>query len=340
MKYKKVLMLLAVTVALSGTLSACSFGGDDAGDQVVVETTPTPEVTEAPDPTPTTAPADAQNTTYKSKDKSVSVTVPDATWANKTDGDDMISFESPEQGKLLILHGAGDEAMSVAVIPTTPDTAVALEQASDLEQGTDFVIHDYTSTDINEIGVYSYTVEYLNDKSEYAYVVNKYFANDNEFYSITGSVKSKDDKVLKKVKKSVESFTITGDSSLKSAASGSSDSKSTDAQGTDGQAADNQTSDTQGTAEQGGADSSTDSSAGSSNGGYSEDALSDTNQTRTLYRNSDGHAFVVYADGNGNWVDDSGNTYDFVNDEDVYDQDGVDYYYHGEAADVYYMPVE
>lgn len=340
MKYKKVLMLLAVTVALSGTLSACSFGGDDAGDQVVVETTPTPEVTEAPDPTPTTAPADAQNTTYKSKDKSVSVTVPDATWANKTDGDDMISFESPEQGKLLILHGAGDEAMSVAVIPTTPDTAVALEQASDLEQGTDFVIHDYTSTDINGIGVYSYTVEYLNDKSEYAYVVNKYFANDNEFYSITGSVKSKDDKVLKKVKKSVESFTITGDSSLKSAASGSSDSKSTDAQGTDGQAADNQTSDTQGTAEQGGADSSTDSSAGSSNGGYSEDALSDTNQTRTLYRNSDGHAFVVYADGNGNWVDDSGNTYDFVNDEDVYDQDGVDYYYHGEAADVYYMPVE
>lgn len=341
MKNKKVLMLLAVTVALSGALSACSFGGDDAADQVVVETTPTPEVTKAPDPTPTTAPADAQNTTYKSKDKSVSITVPDATWANKTDGDDMISFESPEQGKLLILHGAGDEAMSVAVIPTTPDTAVALEQASDLEQGTDFVIHDYTSTDINGIGVYSYTVEYLNNKSEYAYVVNKYFANDNEFYSITGSVKSKDDKVLKKVKKSVESFTITGDSSLKSAAAGSSDSSNKDTQNTNGQTtddqtADSQTSDSQGTTDQ----SSSGGSSGSSKGGYSEEALSDTNQTRTLYRNTDGSSFVVHADGNGNWVDDYGNTYDFVNSEDVYDQDGVDYYYHGEAADVYYMPVE
>ena len=26
--------------------------------------------------------------------------------------------------------------------------------------------------------------------------------------------------------------------------------------------------------------------------------------------------------------------------EDVYDQNDVDYYWHGEGADVYYMPVE
>ena len=45
-------------------------------------------------------------------------------------------------------------------------------------------------------------------------------------------------------------------------------------------------------------------------------------------------------DGNGNWVDRDGNTYRFVNNEDVYDQNDVDYYWHGEGADVYYMPVE
>ena len=36
--------------------------------------------------------------------------------------------------------------------------------------------------------------------------------------------------------------------------------------------------------------------------------------------------------------DDDGNTYDFANGEDVYDENGVDYYYHGEPAYVRYMP--
>ena len=37
-------------------------------------------------------------------------------------------------------------------------------------------------------------------------------------------------------------------------------------------------------------------------------------------------------------TDDDGNTYDFANGEDVYDENGVDYYYHGEPAYVRYMP--
>ena len=75
-------------------------------------------------------------------------------------------------------------------------------------------------------------------------------------------------------------------------------------------------------------------------GGFTQEQLTDTNQTRTIYRNSDGHPLVITPDGNGNWVDFDGNTYRFVNNEDVYDQNDVDYYWHGEGADVYYMPVE
>lgn len=329
MKNKKILVLLAMTVVLSSAMTACSFGGGEP-DQVVV--TPTPEPTKAPDPTPTPAPADGQSTTYNSKNKEVSITLPDATWAPKTDSDDMISFESPNQGKILILHGEGDEDMSVAVPPSTPDTAVALEQAADLEQGTDFVIHDYTSSDVNGIGVYSYTVEYLNNKGGYAYVVNKYFANDGEFYSVAASVKEKNEKLLKKAKKAVNSFKIAGDSSLKGAAGGN--DASSDGQSTaDGQS----TSDGQNTSDAQGTD---DGSGSSSAGNISDASLSDTSQTRTIYNNDDGSPLVIYADSNGGWSDEYGNTYEFVNDEDVYDQDGVDYYYHGEAADVYYMPVE
>ena len=68
--------------------------------------TPAPEVTKAPTATPTIAP-NVQDTTYTSADKSVSINLPDATWANKTDEADTISFESPDNGNILILQRPG-----------------------------------------------------------------------------------------------------------------------------------------------------------------------------------------------------------------------------------------
>ena len=69
-----------------------------------------------------------------------------------------------------------------------------------------------------------------------------------------------------------------------------------------------------------------------------EPVLIEEYQTRTIYRNSDGYPLVIYPNGDGTWCDDDGNTYDFANGEDVYDENGVDYYYHGEPAYVRYMP--
>ena len=64
MKNKKILLLVAMTAALSFSMTACSFGGGD--EEVVVTPTPepAPEPTEAPEPTPTIAP-NIQDTTYK-----------------------------------------------------------------------------------------------------------------------------------------------------------------------------------------------------------------------------------------------------------------------------------
>lgn len=381
MKNKKILMLLAMTVVLSGTMTACSFGGGDSEDQVVIQNTPTPEPTKKPKVTPTVAPADIQNTTYTSKNKAVSIKLPDATWSNKSDSDDMLSFESPEQGKLLILHGSGDEDMSVAVVPNTQDTASALEQADNLVEGTDFEIQDYKSSDANGVSVYSYTVHYLNDKSQYDYVVNKYITdNASEFYSVAGSVKSQDS--LAKIKSAVDSFKISGDSVLKAgtagtaasgttskdgAAAGGTTTGSTASDGTSSGGASSNGGTSDGSYSGGSSDessydggsydgSSSDSSEsyddgsydyddGSSNGYYADgtpvgtdDPDYDTDQTRTIYRNSDGYPLVIYPNGDGTWCDDDGNTYSFVTGEDVYDENGVDYYYHGEPAYVRYMP--
>ena len=332
MKNKKILVLMAMMVTLSGTLTACGLFGDKdkKEEQIIVETTPTPIPTATPEPTPTIAP-DVQNTTYTSADKTVSIQLPDATWANKTDQTDIVSFESPEQGKILILHGTGDDMASV-LIPTSQDTAEAMEQAADMTAGTDFEIQNFTNAQSGSMQVYSYTVKYLNtDKSGgVAYSVNKYYSDDTQYYSVVGTVTG-DDTVLANVQKSVDSFQILG-----TAAAG------TDTAGTAGTGdAAAGTDSGSGTSDSGAEAGGTGSSAGGvdldANGNLSDAALSDTSQTRTIYRNSDGQALVVMADGNGGWIDYDGRPYTFSGESDVYDEDGVDYYYHGEAADVYYM---
>lgn len=361
MKNKKLLAVLAVTISASVFMAGCGFGEDEPEAQKVVSVTPAPEVTKAPTATPTIAP-NVQDTTYTSADKSVSINLPDATWANKTDEADTISFESPDNGNILILHGQGEETMAATVIPSTQDMAVSLDQADgDKVQGTDFEIQDYKAEDVNGIGVYSYVTKMLNtEKSDGAlYVVHKVFANASEYYSIEASVKKEE--ALASVKSAVDSFKILGNSSLKEAAPGTAapagnaenkDAAGADAAGNDAAANTGNTADT-GAADTGNTDAGTadtgsvseeggeTSSEGTTNSaGFTDEQLSNTDETRTIYRNSDGKPLVIQPDGNGNWVDFDGNTYSFANDQDVYTEDGTSYYWHGEAADVYYMPVQ
>lgn len=361
MKNKKLLAVLALTVTASVFMAGCGFGGDEPEEQKVVSVTSAPEVTKAPTATPTIAP-NVQNTTYTSADKSVSINLPDATWANKTDESDTISFESPENGNILILHGQGEETMAATVIPSTQDMAVSLEQADgDKVQGTDFEIQDYKAEDVNGIGVYSYVTKMINtEKSDGAlYVIHKVFANAGEYYTIEASVKN--EAALASVKSAVDSFKILGNSTLKEAAPGTAQAAGAST-GTDGAgtaAADNTAGTDAPAAENGGTDTAAGTDAGTSDaagtdtgsaestssgttssGGFTEEQLSNTDATRTIYRNSDGHPIVIQPDGNGSWMDFDGNTYNFANDEDVYAEDGTDYYWHGEAADVYYMPVQ
>ena len=363
MKNKKLLAMTAMVITASVLMSACSFGGNDKKeDTPAVAVTPTAEPTATPAPTiePTIAP-NVQSTTYTSADKSIAINLPDATWANKTDETDMVSFESPNVGNILILHGQGEDTMASTVIPSTQDMAVSLDQADgDKVNGTDFEIQDYTSNDVNGIGVYSYTTKMLNtDKSGGdLYVVHKVFANDTEYYNIEASVKSED--ALDSIKAAVASFQILGDSSLKEAApkqaaapaadnssadnaadnsgaAASDNAGNTDASAsTDGTTADGSSNDASQAADNGTA--STDTSTNS--GGFTDEQLSNTDETRTIYRNSDGHPLVIQPDGNGNWVDFDSNTYSFADEQDAYDADGNSYYWHGEAADVYYMPVQ
>ena len=250
--------------------------------------------------------------------------------------------------------------MAATVIPSTQDMAVSLEQADgDKVQGTDFEIQDYKSEDVNGIGVYSYVTKMINtEKSDgVLYVIHKVFANAGEYYTIEASVKN--EAALASVKNAVDSFKILGNSTLKEAAPGTAPAAGSTT-GTDGagtaDAADNNAGTNAAAGENSGADAAAGTDAGTTDttgtdtgsdesassgttnsGGFTEEQLSNTDATRTIYRNSDGHPIVIQPDGNGSWVDFDGNTYNFANDEDVYAEDGTDYYWHGEAADVYYI---
>lgn len=311
MKNKKFIAVLAMALTCSMALTACNFGGKEPEE--VVEVTPTPEPTATPEPTPTIAP-DAQTTTYTSAANSISIDLPDATWANKADEENMVSFESPDAGKILIMHGAGADAMATTVLPSTQDMAVSLEQASDMVQGTDFEIQNYTAENVNGVNVYSYVTKMLNTEKSggYAYVVHKVFANDEEHYTITGSVSS--EAALAPIQASIGTFKIVGNSTLSPATGGNTAAGDPGAAGAEGGT-------TAAPAE------------------VSEAAMADTNLSRTIYNNADGSPLVIQSDGNGGWVDSAGNTYEFTSDEDAYDQDGNSFYWHGEAADVYYMPL-
>ena len=356
MKNKRVLAILAIAISASVFMTACSFGGDNKEEEVVsVTETPTPEAdpTATPEPTPTIAPDVQNSTTYTSADKSIAINLPDATWAVKTDETDMLSLESPDVGNVLILHGQGEDTMAATVIPSTQDMAVSLEQADgDKANGTDFEIQEYTANDVNGIGVYSYITKMLNtDKSGgNLYVIHKVFANDTEYYNIEAGVKTEE--ALASVKAAVDSFQILGESTLKEAAPQQEPVNNTaDAAAADPNAAGDAAADPNAATDPNAAgDAAADPNAAAAadtagttttnSGGFTEEQLTNTDETRTLYRNSDGHAFVITPDGNGNWVDSDGNVYNFIDEQDAYDAEGNSYYWHGEAADVYYMPVQ
>ncbi len=316
MKNAKVLAVLLGCAVIACGASSCSLlGGDEPAEQVIVDDTPT-QAAKA-DATPTSAPeTESSAEEVKPAESQTSIQLPNDTWTQKTNDPKMQMFESPDQGKILIIHGEGED-LSTAIMPDNEDLAITLLKGEGLELGTDFEIGAYQNVDVNGARVISYRVRYVNaEKSEgKIYSMFKYIKNESEYYTIQADVKKEDPDLAAAVQKSIDSFRILTDSALKTAAETPAFSE--------------------GQGNSGGAPAvPQDSSA------YTEEQLADTNQTRTIYRNSDGYPIVITPKDDGNWTDTDGNTYHFTSDNDVYDQNDVDYYYHGEPGNVRFMSTQ
>ena len=331
MKNRRLLAIPAM--ALAFVLSACSFGGKEPVEQVIVEeeVTPTPEPVETPEPTEEPEP-EVWEPTYTSADGSISIDYPDESWSNKTDANGLVSIES-ESGRIVVIHGDAEDKETL-VLPDSEDMAMTLERALPLED-SEFEISEYSNSDESGVNVIYYVVKYNDtEKTEgVAQRVHKYISNDTEYYEITGETKAADDAALTAIRTSIDSFRILNDSALKGAATGA--SAAPVAEGTEAAASEGAEGGEAVDAEPAG------ESAGTGSSGYTDEQLADSSVTRTIYNNETGSPIVVSNNGDGTWSDRFGNSYRFdSNDESiVYDQNDVDFYYHGEAGDVAYMPI-
>lgn len=345
MKNRKQLVFFALAVSASLTLTGCF--GQKKEEEIVVEESTFPEVEEkteaepTPEPTETPVPEEAVKETpvYLSANKQISIQLPDDSWTNKTDEDALLTFESPDQGSILITLTSGD-AREELTLPDSEQNAVAVEEEAQLTAGEDFELTGYQSTEDAEGNtVYTYQMNMLDAASSgYANIIVKVMANATDAIQIRGTVKADDADVLAKIRTAVDSVMLSESSSLHAAAP----MAERIAAAGDGTAVESTKA---GDSDDGSGEETKEESAAAAPQGISPSRdnpdNSDTSLTRTIYRNSDGYPIVISVDSDGNWVDEYGNTYRFADNEiDVYDQDDVDYYWHGEAADVYYMPVE
>ena len=306
----KRMVLVFSAIVSAAVFSACGLPGSkkEEPEEVIIET-PTPVPTIANTPTPTPSP-NLVDRVYTASDGSYSIKLPDSGWTVNTDEGNIQRFESPRKGSILVLHSKGEEEMNSVVIPENEDMAIALEEASKMKNGEDFEIQGYTMTSTGTVDVYAYTVHYLNtSKSEgILYAIYRYYAAPNEYYSIAANVKREDS--YPKILRSISTFNVMSSSAISSAANGENIIPETP------------------------------SAPAQESSDFTEEQLADIYSTRTIYDNVDGSPIVIYMDAEGNWTDNGGNSYRFETEQDVYDQNDKDYYWHGEAGDVAFMSRE
>lgn len=214
---------------------------------------------------------DTKATSYKSKDGSISIKLPDESWSTKKEGDNEWTFESAEQGMITIVHYSGSDAQGLVFPGSEEEVLENLEKAG--KSKTDYAVIKYEKNTLGSYEAYHTTIKCKAQDSKYAYSVAYNLVGEEDIYSVNGQVLKDDTKVMESIRTAVESLKL-----LKKDAdtSGKKDEKK-------------DTEKQEQTEETGKADRD--------NGQY-------------VYDGS-GNAVYVYEDGNGNWVDDNGNVYYF-----------------------------
>lgn len=273
----KIVTCLVLALSISCLATGCKKKA-----QETETSSETIRVTEKQTESETAKKATNTSTTFKSKDGSISIKLPDDTWTMKKEGTKEWTFESPNQGTITIVHYSGDETNGLVFPSSEEEVLNNLEKAG--KSKTDYAVVEYKKNTMGSYEAYHTTIKCKSTNSKYAYSVAYNLVGDEDIYSVNGQVMQDDATAMEAIRTSVESLKL-----LKTSSTTTSETKK------------NNTTSSE-------SNSTTQSESGST---ASTDGNSDSNQNGQYVYDSNGNAVYIYQDSDGNWVDSSGAIYYF-----------------------------
>ena len=152
-----------------------------------------------------TGTATNQTKLYTSRDKTFSINLPDNTWKNTKDTEDMLVFEASE-GSITITHLSGSTVSSVKLPESKEEVLENFRTAG--KNVDDYEVTEFKKTNVGTTDQYHTVIKCSDAQENYVYSVGYDLANAEEIYSVTGLVKSADEDVLKEIQTAVESFKL------------------------------------------------------------------------------------------------------------------------------------
>ncbi|MDO5344406.1 MAG: SH3 domain-containing protein [Lachnospiraceae bacterium] len=220
MKRRKLMLCLAVLSALTVSLSGCGqkLNSKQETESETQTETVTEKITETEKETESETQKLITSVDYTSKDGSVKITLPDNTWKVTQDADEMRVFSSGSAAMINIVHASTASAMkSLSVMTSEEDLKTSLtKQYSDTNA---FDIQSFENNTINGVNTYRYVVKYNATARMWAYSVTYGIVSTDQAYVITGTVTDENSTLLAAVEKSVDSFRVLKDETLKSVTS-------------------------------------------------------------------------------------------------------------------------
>lgn len=293
----KIVTCLVLALSISCLATGCKKKA-----QETETSSETIRVTEKQTESETAKKATNTSTTFKSKDGSISIKLPDDTWTMKREGTKEWTFESPNQGTITIVHYSGDETNGL-VFPSSEEEVLSnLEKAG--KSKTDYAVVEYKKNTMGSYEAYHTTIKCKSTNSKYAYSVAYNLVGDEDIYSVNGQVMQDDATAMEAIRTSVESLKL-----LKTSSTTTSETKK------------NNTTSSE-------SNSTTQSESGST---ASTDGNSDSNQNGQYVYDSNGNAVYIYQDSDGNWVDSSGAIY-YFNANGITNSNGASFTYNPQGG--------
>ena len=161
---KKIMSGLVIAMAVSCMVSGCKKKTQETETSSETETQ---RMTETE--TQTETEKKNKSTTYKAKDGSLSIKLPDDTWEVKKEGTDEWTFESAEQGTITIVHYSGDEMQGLVFPASEEEVLDNLEKAG--KSKSDYAVVEYKKNTLGSYEAYHTTIKCKSASSKYAYSV-------------------------------------------------------------------------------------------------------------------------------------------------------------------------